>query len=41
MLIEMLIAFFEDPGLFISSLIGALLVVGGGAIFCSLLVCLG
>lgn len=41
MLIEMLFAFFEDPGLFISSVIGALFVVGGGAIFCSLLACIG
>lgn len=41
MLIEMLATFFEDPGLFISSVIGALFVVGGGTIFCSLLACLG
>ena len=41
MLFEILAAFFEDPGLFISSTLGALFVVGGGVIFCSLLVCLG
>lgn len=38
---EMLTAFFEDPGLFISCMFDALIVIGGGMIICNLLACLG
>lgn len=41
MLIEMLAAFFEDPGLFISCMFDALIVIGSSMVICNLLACLG